>query len=131
MRNAAFKLVRRLVALAQRETRADSVQGKERFVEHFADEEDPEELEESLRRRKAAKPQEHQALFNGNLDDHFRWAGVRVRARRRICELLNVKRNKLLSAANYLRVAVILAVISPRLAISLFLSIICFFWYKG
>ncbi len=34
-RNLAFKLVRRLVALAMRETRADSVQGKEKFLEQF------------------------------------------------------------------------------------------------
>jgi len=36
-RNLAFKLVVRLVALAMKETRADSVQGKERFVEQFTD----------------------------------------------------------------------------------------------
>jgi hypothetical protein len=34
-RNLAFKLVRRLVALAMRETRGDTVQGKEKFVEQF------------------------------------------------------------------------------------------------
>lgn len=36
-RNFAFKLIRRLVALAMRETRADSVQGKEKFVEQFTE----------------------------------------------------------------------------------------------
>ena len=36
-RNLAYKLVVRLVALAMKETRADSVQGKERFVEQFTD----------------------------------------------------------------------------------------------
>lgn len=36
-RNLAFKLVRRLVGLATREARTDSVQGKERFVEQFTD----------------------------------------------------------------------------------------------
>ena len=34
-RNLAFKLVRRLVALAMKETRGDTVQGKEKFVEQF------------------------------------------------------------------------------------------------
>ncbi len=36
-RNLAFKCVLRLVRLAMRETRADSVTGKERFVEQFTD----------------------------------------------------------------------------------------------
>ncbi len=36
-RNLAFRAVLRLVRLAMRETRADSVAGKARFVEHFTD----------------------------------------------------------------------------------------------
>jgi U3 small nucleolar RNA-associated protein 25 len=36
-RALAFRVVRRLAALAQRETRADSVTGKERFLEQFTD----------------------------------------------------------------------------------------------
>ena len=36
-RNFAFKLIRRLVALAMHETRADSVQGKEKFVKQFTE----------------------------------------------------------------------------------------------
>ncbi|GIL79277.1 hypothetical protein Vretimale_16454 [Volvox reticuliferus] len=47
-RNCAFRAVRRLVALAVRETRSDSVQGKERFVEQFTDPEEGEQAEEKL-----------------------------------------------------------------------------------
>lgn len=38
-RNAAAAIVRRLWALAQAETRSDSVQHKDRFLDEFADDE--------------------------------------------------------------------------------------------
>ncbi|KXZ45449.1 hypothetical protein GPECTOR_54g190 [Gonium pectorale] len=79
-RNFAFRAVRRLVALAIRETRSDSVQGKERFVEQFTDPEDAQDeeaLDAATRARLASKPAEHRAMFAGNLDDHFR-LGIKV-----------------------------------------------------
>ncbi|GAX83068.1 hypothetical protein CEUSTIGMA_g10494.t1 [Chlamydomonas eustigma] len=78
-RNLAFKLIRRLVSMAMRETRADSVQGKEKFVEQFTDpeEEEEEDMDPKLRARRAAKPAEWQALFSGNVDDHFR-VGIKI-----------------------------------------------------
>ncbi|KAG2500344.1 hypothetical protein HYH03_001919 [Edaphochlamys debaryana] len=79
-RNFAFKAVRRLVALALRETRVDSVQGKEKFVEQFTDPDDmgeEEELDPATRSRLASKPGDHRALFAGNTDDHFR-LGIKV-----------------------------------------------------
>ncbi|GLC42263.1 hypothetical protein PLESTM_001310300 [Pleodorina starrii] len=80
-RNFAFRAVRRLVALAIRETRSDSVQGKERFVEQFTDPEEGDMAEEDMdaaaKARLAARPPEHRALFAGNVDDHFR-LGVKV-----------------------------------------------------
>lgn len=44
-RNLAFRAVLRLVALSMRETRADSVQGKEKFVQQFTDVDDAEDEE--------------------------------------------------------------------------------------
>jgi len=77
-RNLAFKLVVRLVALAMKETRADSVQGKERFVEQFTDPEAEEEnMDEGTRNRRKAKPADWRALFSGNTDDHFR-LGIKI-----------------------------------------------------
>ncbi|GIL58206.1 hypothetical protein Vafri_13325 [Volvox africanus] len=80
-RNCAFRAVRRLVALAIKETRSDSVQGKQRFVEQFMDPEEGEQAEgnpdDAARARVAAQPPEHRALFSGNVDDHFR-LGIKV-----------------------------------------------------
>ena len=77
-RNLAFHTVRRLVALAMRETRSDSVHGKEKFVEQFTvDEDEDGEMDEKARARRALKPPDWQGLFSGNLDDHFRM-GIRV-----------------------------------------------------
>lgn len=86
MRNMAFQLVRRLVALAQKESRADSVQGKEKFIEQFiGDDDDQEDGQQQQQQgdegggegvkkktKGVQKPAEHRALFRGNLDDHFR-----------------------------------------------------------
>ena len=76
MRNTAFKLVSRLLALALRETRTDSIQNKQRFLEEFGagDDEEGEEAGLSAREKAALqrKPAEHRGLFAGNLDDHFR-----------------------------------------------------------
>eukprot|EP00198_Chlamydomonas_reinhardtii_P002817 XP_001692153.1 predicted protein [Chlamydomonas reinhardtii] len=80
LRNSAFRAVRRLVRLALRETRSDSVQGKEKFLEQFTDPEEmaeEENMDEAARARLAAKPSEHRALFAGNIDDHFR-LGIKV-----------------------------------------------------
>ncbi|WIA34691.1 hypothetical protein OEZ86_013004 [Tetradesmus obliquus] len=87
MRNMAYDLVRRLAALAQKETRADSVQGKEKFLEQFVGEDDDDSQQQQEHDAAAAagakskkgpqKPAEHRALFRGNLDDHFR-LGIRI-----------------------------------------------------
>lgn len=83
MRNMAYQLVRRLVTLAQKETRADSVQGKEKFIEQFVGENEDDDVdaqqqqvvgEQGKQKTKGIpKPAEHRALFRGNKDDHFRW----------------------------------------------------------
>lgn len=78
MRNAALKTVTRLLELAQRETRADSVQGKSRFLEEFGGDESetgPGSTKEA--KRKLLAPAEHQALFAGDTDDHFRF-GIKL-----------------------------------------------------
>ena len=80
MRNRALGVVRRLIDLAIRESRKDSVQRKEKFVNDFAGEgsEDEEELDErGKKRRVVTKPDDHKTLFSGNLDDHFR-VGVKI-----------------------------------------------------
>ncbi|PRW59313.1 U3 small nucleolar RNA-associated 25 [Chlorella sorokiniana] len=69
-RNLALRLVTRLLALAVKETRTDTIQNKQRFLEEFGDADD--ELTERERAAVARKPAEHQALFGGNTDDHFR-----------------------------------------------------------
>ncbi|KAK9823260.1 hypothetical protein WJX72_001434 [[Myrmecia] bisecta] len=78
MRNSALRVVSRLVQLAQKETRADSVQNKQRFLEEFGAEEGDDEPEElDGKRRMQPKPADHKALFDGNCDDHFRM-GVKI-----------------------------------------------------
>ncbi|DBA80702.1 TPA: hypothetical protein ACH3X1_007943 [Trebouxia sp. C0004] len=75
MRNMALKTILRLLQFTQKETRADSIQGKHRFLEDFGpgqDGVDEEELTERGKRVKQQQPAEHQALFDGNCDDHFR-----------------------------------------------------------
>ena len=89
LRSAALRWVTRLCQLAQRETRADSVQHKQRFLEEFGadDEGEPEEEERRAAAQEGAaeggskgakralgggKPADHEALFAGNSDDHFR-----------------------------------------------------------
>ena len=75
MRNIALKVILRLLQFTQKETRADSIQGKQRFLEDFGpgeDASDDEELTERGKRVKQQQPAEHQALFHGNCDDHFR-----------------------------------------------------------
>lgn len=81
MRNVAASVVLRLAALAQRETRADSIQHKQRFLDEYGagegsndDLEDPEDPEARALRR---KPADHRERFAGNTDDHFR-LGIRV-----------------------------------------------------
>lgn len=69
MRNVAYKVVSRLLALAQKETRKDSVQGKDRFRQDFGPQE---EEEEDAAKRAKHHVQEHSVLFHGNTDDHFR-----------------------------------------------------------
>ena len=70
MRNMAFRLVSRLLLLAQKETRTDSVQGTSRFLEEFGPgEEGTSKTDLDVRR---GRPAEHTALFAGNTDDHFR-----------------------------------------------------------
>lgn len=71
MRNMAYRLVNRLLALAQKETRTDSVQGKSRFLEDFGPEEGAGPSKAVLEAQRG-RPLEHTALFTGNSDDHFR-----------------------------------------------------------
>ena len=71
MRNMAFRLVSRLLVLAQKETRTDSVQGKARFLEEFGPGEAEGASKADLEARRG-RPAEHTALFAGNTDDHFR-----------------------------------------------------------
>lgn len=72
MRNIAYKTVNRLIQLAQKETRKDSIQGKARFAEDFGPGEDDSEAHKSKHHYK-----EHSVLFNGNTDDHFR-LGIKI-----------------------------------------------------
>ena len=88
LRSAALRWVTRLCQLAQRETRADSIQHKQRFLEEYgADDEDEEQLDEKANGQEGraegggngakktlggGKPADHEALFAGNSDDHFR-----------------------------------------------------------
>ena len=76
MRNMALRCVLRLLQFTQKETRADSIQGKQRFLEDFGPGDDSDAEEEALTERgkrvKQQQPPEHQALFDGNCDDHFR-----------------------------------------------------------
>jgi U3 small nucleolar RNA-associated protein 25 len=83
MRSTAMRVVSRLLKLAIRETRVDSIQNKERFLEEFGTGDETNELSGAANgddsrlnaREKAAiarKPVEHRGLFAGNLDDHFR-----------------------------------------------------------
>jgi len=85
MRSTAIRVISRLLKLAIKETRVDSIQNKERFLEEFGTGEEESELpgadaangdESRLNAREKAaiarKPVEHRGLFSGNLDDHFR-----------------------------------------------------------
>ena len=75
MRNMAHSLVLRLLQLTQKETRADSILGKQRFMEEFGPSEEDSDGEGMTERGKTVKaqmPLEHQRLFEGNCDDHFR-----------------------------------------------------------
>ncbi|KAL4445727.1 hypothetical protein ABPG77_008926 [Micractinium sp. CCAP 211/92] len=74
-RNLALRCVSRLLALAVRETRTDTIQNKQRFLEEFGDQ--GEELTERERAAVARKPAGHRALFGGNSDDHFR-VGIKL-----------------------------------------------------
>ncbi|KAK9820865.1 hypothetical protein WJX81_006561 [Elliptochloris bilobata] len=80
LRSLALRATTRLAALAQRETRADSIQGKQRLVEEFGAPSDEESGAPGARGRGGSapgKPAEHAALFAGNSDDHFRF-GVKI-----------------------------------------------------
>ena len=81
MRNIAMRWVLRLAQLAQRETRADSIQNKQKLLDDFGpgDADEDAELEALLdaKRRIRPKPADHKALFGGNCDDHFRM-GVKI-----------------------------------------------------
>lgn len=89
MRSTALKVVSRLCELAQKETRADSIQNKGRFLEEFGSQEGEDDEGDGAvpgqRSSKkagqdgaaAGKPAEHAALFGGNCDDHFR-LGIKV-----------------------------------------------------
>jgi U3 small nucleolar RNA-associated protein 25 len=78
LRSLAHAAVLRLAALLQRETRADSVQGKARFEAEYGPGSDDDDDEASRHaHRRHPPPADHAALFGGNADDHFR-CGLRV-----------------------------------------------------
>lgn len=78
LRSMALRAALRLAALAQRETRADSIQGKQRLAEEFGGDEGEPGVGQRGRGGVAPdKPAEHAALFAGNPDDHFRF-GVKI-----------------------------------------------------
>ena len=78
LRSMALRAALRLAALAQRETRADSIQGKQRLAEEFGgDEGGPGDGQRGRGGAATDKPAEHAALFAGNADDHFRF-GVKI-----------------------------------------------------
>ena len=68
MRNIAYKIVSRLLSLAQKETRSDSIQGKARLKEDFGPQDEDNEDDAKTRHLN----EEHKILFHGNTDDHFR-----------------------------------------------------------
>ena len=86
LRSTALRWVSRLLRLAQAETRADSIQHKQRFLDEFGEPDSGERIEDGGAAhdagvdgvsRKGGKPAEHEALFSGNGDDHFR-LGIRI-----------------------------------------------------
>lgn len=84
MRSSALAVVTQLCELAQKETRADSIQNKARFLEEFGALEDEEADVAAGQGRNpgqaglaAGKPPQHAALFSGNCDDHFR-LGIKI-----------------------------------------------------
>ena len=65
MRNVAYWCVMRLMALAQKETRADTYQGKARFLRDFGPDEDDAEGGAGAAGGRD-KPGDFKALFHGN-----------------------------------------------------------------
>ena len=74
LRSMALRAAMRLAALAQRETRVDSIQGKQRLAEEYGRDEGEGEAGQRGRGGVAPdKPAEHAALFAGNTDDLPLW----------------------------------------------------------
>ncbi|KAK9841329.1 hypothetical protein WJX74_004003 [Apatococcus lobatus] len=70
LRSMAERVVLRLATLAQKETRTDSIQNKPRFLREFAFDADADA--DDLQQKGRPKPADHQALFRGNTDDHYK-----------------------------------------------------------
>eukprot|EP00892_Ulva_mutabilis_P002218 jgi/Ulvmu1/11998/UM083_0009.1 len=72
MRSIALTIALRFAFLAQRENRADSIQGKDRLLKEFC------AAAGVAMNKDVTRPVEHKALFSGtNTDDHFR-IGIKV-----------------------------------------------------
>ncbi|KAI8107879.1 hypothetical protein M9435_002906 [Picochlorum sp. BPE23] len=71
-RHHAKKIVDRLISLGIQETRTDTVKNRSRFDEEFGVPEEEQIMTEREKIALSLKPKQHQVLFDGNCDDHFR-----------------------------------------------------------
>ena len=76
-RHHAKLLVDRLLQFAIQETRVDTIKNKSRFEDEYGVGEEDQVKSEREKVALSLKPKQHQALFDGNCDDHFR-LGIKV-----------------------------------------------------
>lgn len=72
LRHQAKKIVDRLISFGIQETRTDTVKNRARFDEEFGVPEEEQIMTEREKIALSLKPKQHQVLFDGNCDDHFR-----------------------------------------------------------